>query len=437
MGRRTLELLDEFETLCVAHSDEVVSHQRERLRLIIEHAYRNVPYYQQSFDAAGIDSAVIETIDDLQSVPLLEKKNVREAQHRFIARGYEKRVSEVRTGGSTGAPMKYFLGSEGQAANQAAVWRARRWWGIDIGQPAVHFWGHSTSFAPGLKGKFARAMRPIKDRVFNRRTLSAYNMSMSSVFRYWQIIEEFGPCYLLGYASTLYLFARFLKELGIDGRGISLDLIISTSEVLYPWQRHILEESFGCAVVNEYGATEVGMIAYECPEGNLHLMDDTVLIEVVKSDSAGADDLGEVVVTQLYNLGAPLIRYRLGDVAQSIRQGCSCGLGLRVLCGFQGRTHDLIVAPDGRYVHGEFFTHLFDQLENVHQFQVVQKAPDSLLIRVVLNDPSLQINEPLLLDNIYSKMGDICVVVQYVDVIEQEASGKYKWIVSEIKPGIL
>jgi len=318
------------------------------------------------------------------------------------------------------------------------MWRARRWCGIDIGDRAVHFCGHAASFAPGWRGWSAKVLRPFRDLLMNRRVLSAYDMSESSMAHYWRILKTFRPRYILGYASSLFIFARFLKSKDIDGRQLALRVVISTSEMLYPEQRKLIEEVFGCRVLNEYGATEVGIIAYECPEGNLHLMDETLFVEVYKPEGATDHDLGEVVVTQLYNLGASLIRYRLGDVAQSISVGCACGVGLRLLNGLSGRAHDLIVTPDGRYVHGEFFTHLFDQMRHVKKFQVVQEGLNQLSVLIVPDQPGAFIDEVFLRRHIQAKFGDnVSVEIRYVDEIPQERSGKYRWIVSRLPENTL
>jgi hypothetical protein len=82
--------------------------------------------------------------------------------------------------------------------------------------------------------------------------------------------------------------------------------IIYTSETLYPAERVLIEETFGCKTVSEYSSVEVGTIAYECPEGNLHVCDEMVYLELV-------DAMGRPVVGGL--AGWVLLLQRIGGYA--------------------------------------------------------------------------------------------------------------------------
>jgi phenylacetate-CoA ligase len=166
-------------------------------------------------------------------------------------------------------------------------------------------------------------------------------------------------------------------------------------------------------------------------------MDENIYVEVLPLSENEGNDFGEVVVTQLSNWGAPLIRYRTGDIATGISQDCPCGRTLRVLNGLGGRSHDLIITPDGRFLHGEFFTHIFDHMRGVERFQIVQLQPDSLLIYIV-NNGSGDVDEQFLRKNISRKMGEKTTVsIEYVDSISSERSGKYRWVVSKLQGNTL
>jgi phenylacetate-CoA ligase len=430
-GLDTLARLQELERSQYCPPDKMVDYQLRRIQRLVKHAYEHVPFYRESFRQAGIKPDDIRSLEDFAAVPLLEKEEVREDPRRFIADNAGK-LRETRTGGSTGTPMLYFLDRDNTAASKASSLRARRWWGVEIGAPWVRFWGHGASFAPGWRGRWAKWTRPLRNRLYNYRTFSAYDMSPERMEAYWNFIKRVEPHMLLGYASTLYVFARFLEEQSYDARLPSLKVVVSTSEQLYDWQRKQIERIFGCPVANEYGASEIGIIGYECPEGRIHLTDESIYVEVLPLSGEKETGQGEVIVTQLNNWGAPLIRYRTCDVAKGVSLGCPCGRTLRVLDGLGGRSHDLIVAPDGRFVHGEFFTHIFDHMQGVERFQIVQEQPDHLTVRIVRKGPG-SIDEHFLRTNIAQKMGmDTVVSVEYVDSIPLERSGKYRWMISRL-----
>jgi phenylacetate-CoA ligase len=409
----------------------MADYQLRRIQGLVKHACERVPFYRQSFRKAGIKPEDIQSLAGFALVPFLKKDEVRRDPRRFIADGAQK-LRQVRTGGSTGTPLLYFMGRDGTTAAKAGSRRAWRWWGVEIGDPWVKLWGHAASLAPGWRGQWARWTRPWRNFLYNYRTLSAYDMSPERMKGYWDIVERMEPRLLLGYASTLFVFARFLEENNYDAHSPSLKVVISTSEQLYDWQREQIERVFGCRVANEYGATETGLIGYECPAGQIHLMDESMYVEILHLSDGTESGLGEVVVTQLSNWAAPLIRYRTGDIARTISQSCACGRTLRVLDVLSGRSHDLIVTPDGRFVHGELFTHIFDHMRGVDRFQVVQERLDCVIVRIVSPDPTT-VDERFLRSNIVRVMGaDIAVSVEYVGSIPLERSGKYRWVISKV-----
>ena len=431
--RTTMELLQKWEELHLNSRKEIEDYQSERLREMIHHAANNVLYYQKRFREDGIHPDRVHDIHDIQKLPLLSKETVRLHPEQLISRGFKRGLEEVRTGGSTGEPMTYFMGQDAFSANQAVAWRSRRWFGMDIGQPHILIWGHSASFGGGVQAKISRIKRPVKDWILNRRTLSAYNLSEKHLASYVKTIRNYAPQYMRGYASTFYVLASYIEENESPLRFPGLKAIICTSEVLYDWQKRVIERVFECPVVNEYGSNETGVMAYSCPEGNLHVMEENVILEVVKNNDGGPDDVGEIVVTQLQHKGAPLIRYRIGDVARGFRSGCACGSNLKILDGLVGRTYDLIHTPDGRFVHGQLFHHILRQPEAVKKFQVRQKSDSALEIKIVLDGNSGQIQEDVVEKQIKNVTGnEMSIDFAYVHEIPLEKSGKFRWIISEI-----
>lgn len=87
---------------------QLVEHQNEKLRSIIRHAYRHVPYYQELFDKQGIKPGDIQTVNDLPAIPVLTKEIIRERYEDLIADNVDQfNPYENMTSGSTGAPLKF------------------------------------------------------------------------------------------------------------------------------------------------------------------------------------------------------------------------------------------------------------------------------------------------------------------------------------------
>ena len=231
----------------------------------------------------------------------------------------------------------------------------------------------------------------------------------------------------------MYVLAQFIRERGYDGRSLGLELLVSFGEILFDWQRDEFSKVFGCPTADEYGATEVGLIAYGHPCGEMHIMDDYMIVEIIKSDPQ--DEFGEVVVTNLENWGSPLIRYNLQDLAYPLEESCSrpLSLGFSRLESVVGRHNDTIRLSDGRIVHSTFFTWFMKELEYMQNFQVIQKQPDSFEVLIVTDteEEALE-SERFIQARMNKRLGTVDVCVKHVPVILTEASGKLRFIRSEV-----
>ncbi|MEA1927381.1 MAG: hypothetical protein U9N73_04185 [Candidatus Auribacterota bacterium] len=429
-GRDTMAILEESEVMQWLPRDEILRRQWKKLHRLLQHAYQTVPYYRGIFKEVGVTPEDIRTPEEFSRLPLLSKDDLRGDPRALFSDIRRGELKEFRTGGSTGEPFPFWKDSRAIAAGLADIRRTRLWWGIGLENRVVRFWGNSASLASGFKGWSRNRLNPLKQRLMNRREFSTYNMSPERMREDWKKIKKYSPRMILGYASALYLLARFLEEEGLNAREAGIELIVSTSEMLYESQRKLIEEVFGAKVALRYGTNEVGELAFECPSGSLHTLDDHVYLELVRTEEVKdlPEEYGEVVVTYLENYGAPLIRYRLHDIASRQDMACSCGLGLGMISKLKGRVHDIITTPDGRNVHGELFTHIFDQIEGVRKFQVVQVARDRLTITIVAPELTSD-QESFLRQRLTENLGKgMDVSLRYVDDIPLEGTGKFRWV---------
>jgi phenylacetate-coenzyme A ligase PaaK-like adenylate-forming protein len=142
-------------------------------------------------------------------------------------------------------------------------------------------------------------------------------------------LNQWQPTILQGYPSILH---RLCLEAQAGRLRISPRRIRSRSEPLIPQTRADLENTFGVTVHNEWVCTE-GATAATCGLGvGQHLSEDLVLIEPVNT-AGGPVPAGvladKVLLTNLYNLAIPLIRYELTDQMCFLDGDCSCGTALR------------------------------------------------------------------------------------------------------------
>ncbi|BEL08447.1 phenylacetate--CoA ligase family protein [Actinoplanes sichuanensis] len=102
---------------------------------------------------------------------------------------------------------------------------------------------------------------------------------------------------------------------------------------LGPAKKKRIAEIWNAPVVEEYGATETGSLAGECPSGRLHLWADRALFEVYDPDTGRCSPTGrgQLVVTPFQREAMPLLRYNLEDSVEVSDPDCGCGWGLPVV----------------------------------------------------------------------------------------------------------
>jgi phenylacetate-CoA ligase len=239
---------------------------------------------------------------------------------------------------------------------------------------------------------------------------------------------------MYGYASTFYLLARYMQSMN---RRPSPDLkvIFATAEPLFDFQRKLIEDVFGCPVSVEYGARDAGLMANECPKGGLHIPAEGMLVEI---DQPGPDGLGEIVVTNLYSKGMPIIRYRTEDMGELDPTPCSCGRGLPRLKRVEGRRTDFLVTPSGRIIHALAIIYVLREIASVKEFQVIQEELDHVLIRVVPEASFSEEDQKIVVQRAQLALGrEVCVTLERTPEIPRLPSGKFRYVISNVADAYL
>ncbi len=244
-------------------------------------------------------------------------------------------------------------------------------------------WGHYDNEV-GPRPTLSSIKRFVKGKITNTVSFSAYNMSDLIMRTYADRIKKLHPKVIYGYASALETFARFLSDRNIDLGCSRPDIVISTAEVLHDKPRLLMEQAYGCSVASEYGSSEGGMFAFECPEGGLHVMEESLYMEVVDERGHNAEGgVGEVVITQLDNYSVPLIRYRMGDLVQISPKTCSCGRSWRMLDSVKGRKYGIFYGINGNRIHSGIVTELLWEIPGVKRFQAIQDSVGHVRILII------------------------------------------------------
>lgn len=259
----------------------------------------------------------------------------------------------------------------------------------------------------------------------NRIRLNAFELNDSTYARFYKKACSLRVDYVYGYASAIYAFADFVLRNKLANPFPVLKASIMTAETVYRTQRDTVEAAFDARTAVEYGCGEVGIIAFECPEGNLHVNADNVILEIVD---------GSTVVTELHAKATPLIRYRLGDSAAFSGTECRCGCGFPTLEHVAGRESDML-ETEGKKVHCQALNYLFLGLRSfqglIRQFQVVQRVSDGSLTVYIIPGDNYTLDGLKLVENIIRDRLNFrgTLKVKTVGNIPLDSSGKLRYFI--------
>jgi phenylacetate-CoA ligase len=402
--------------------------QFETLRRLVTHAEATCPYYREAWAEAGLNAADLRAPEDFLRWPVIDREIINANRMRMRCEIAGQRLIAKATGGSSGVPLRFDL-DEGSNDRRTAAWhRGYSWAGAAPGTRQFYLWGVPL----GGRSRIKR----IKDRLYNalyhRLVVSSFDLSEERVPEFLGRLNRYRPEVIVAYTNPLDSFARALEERELVP--YSPRSIVVGAEKLHPFQRERIERVFRAPVFETYGSREFMLIGAECDrhEG-LHLTAENLLVEILDEDDrpASPGTEGEVVVTDLYNLGMPFVRYRTGDRAVAGFGACSCGRGLPLLGKVVGRTLDILRTGEGRMIPGEFFPHLFKEFDAIRRFQVVQREPDHIEIRAVLRGDWSEADRARLDREVLAVVGPgVRVEFVQVDDIPLTAAGKLRVVVS-------
>lgn len=359
----------------------------------------------------------------LAEQPTVVRTALMELHQAEIATGTRWRREVRRTSGSTGTPFRFVKSTEMTAWMDATMWAGYAWHGIRPGDRQLRFWGMPPH---GMARHRRRAIDWVSDRI----RYDAFSQSAVAAKRFLLRAERFRPRYGYGYPTLMAAFAADCTAQGIDGTSLELKVVISTGEVLQPAQGELLKAFFGCPIVNEYGCTESGILAFGCEHGTSHLLPVAALAEIVDSEGQGTNpgETGEVVVTDLYGRTLPLLRYRLHDRAATAPIGtCRCGRSLPGLSIAVGRQDGFIRTPSGREVYDAILA--YSVPDSVQRFRARQTALARIEVSLVPRpgaDPRAMVRDTVAAWEA-ALGGEIRVEATVVPDLPFDASGKLRY----------
>jgi phenylacetate-CoA ligase len=382
-----------------------------RLRRLLAHAYRNVPYYRQLFDTAGVDLDQIGGVDDIGAIPITSKATLQDLPLDSLIAGYARtrHLHSLRSSGSTGRPFTVHFDTASLSNREALFLRALR----------------TTGYRPGRRLMLvtAAASRPRLRRLLNWR----YASVTAPPERLRSIFDQFAPTYLYGCVTPLRLLA---EELGPTPRP-RLHALITTGETLDRVTRRQLASAFGCEIFDFYGLSEIGLVGWECTEhSGYHVADETVLVEQVSMATGGGH--ARLVMTDLSSRAMPFIRFDSGDTGVLHPGPCPCGRNLTVLNGIDGRAVDYLTLVGGRRISPYAVTTALEDLLPAGRFQVVQTDARTVVVRIAPNPGSAPPSSEHVVGALQAVLGSLATIHVETDGCLPTTTGKWRVVQSQV-----
>lgn len=404
--------------------ERLLRYQAERLQELLHVAHREVPYYRDLADRAGISPASINGPKDLWRWPISTKESLRAAYPEGVRRDSGLPPYEVSTSGSTGKNFVTLYDAEVEGSTRALTMLKLQWSGWRPGEPHLQ-----TGITTDRDGA-----RRIKDFALRCYYELAYDLTTPHLDAMLETLDRHRIRFVFGFAASLHELARRAIATGWNR---PLGAVVSWGDAMFDHYRQAIGDAFQCPIFDTYGCSEGIIVAAQCPEGRYHVFDPEVVVEVVDDDGApvAAGERGAYILTRLHPGPMPLIRYRVGDTGAIATAGpCSCGRGFGLITGVSGRSCDVIVTRSGNRLIVHFFTGILEHFREIDAFQAVQREEGALELLVTLQpgaEPTPNLKHRIL-EALRRHGADLRIDVRVVDEIPLTPAGKRRFIISEV-----
>jgi phenylacetate-CoA ligase len=371
------------------------------------------------------------------SIPIMTKKDLQKPLLERLSKGFtEKNIYVNKTSGSSGDPFTFAKDKFCHALTWAVIQNRFSWYNLDFNtSKQARFYGIPLDKKGYFKERF-------KDRLSSRFRFSVFDLSDNAFKKHVEKFKSTPFDYINGYTSSIVQFAKYLHRKNVVLKTIcpSLKVCITTSEMLFEADKQLIKLQFGVPVVNEYGASELDLIAFENPNGNWQINSETLFVEILDKNNRVLPygNEGRIVITSLYNKAHPFIRYDIGDIGILSKKSTS---KTPILKKLTGRTNDIAVLPSGKKAAGLTFYYITKRFieddGNVKEFVIHQLKPDVFKIIYVSSNELPEEKKQIIsaeMENYLEK--GLHIRFEKQDQLTRSKSGKLKQFTSYLNQNI-
>ena len=368
--------------------------QDKALRKTVKYAY-NVPLYHNKYKEHGVHPSDIKGINDLKKLPFITKNDLRNNYpDGIIPKNFDKENGFIlSTSGSSGKPLffyyelfaaiKYVEGFMRILKAYGGAWnKSRMMMIVDTKPGSVE------------NASFQKSVTPFIEKFVKLDNIQ-YQHVGEKVDKLFKVTNDFNPEYLGSDPHTLREFA-YLKNNG-KGKDLNPKYIISSGAMIDSYTRQYVAKAFNAKVLDNYGSTEGGPMAYECIKcEGYHINSDYIYLEFLdeNNNDVAYGTPGRLIVTRLYGYGTPIIRYTgLEDYATPMDPEDSCEItSTQRIKNIGGRSMETIKTPSGKTILPFHVTTIpasvMDDFNTykIKQFQIIQHKIDTIEIMVIIDE---------------------------------------------------
>lgn len=402
-------------------------YQLDKLRQLLSHAYKNVPYYTELFNKLNVTPEDFHHLGDLTRLPVLTKEDVVNNFDKLIARNINKKYLKlISTSGSTGKPIQFY--------------RDNRYNFVELSLFRKVFDSLNIKHNDKRVDIVARIFldKKIKDWYFYEPHLKKLSLSyapstLGLYEEYLKLIRKFNPVLCRGNPSLLYHLACYAQENSIND--IHFKYFISSYEQIFPYQRDLIEKQFNCEIYSYYGSEEYIISAFECSQHNgMHINMERGILEILGDSAEPLPEgySGRVIVTGLHNYGFPFIRYEMEDIASISRKPCPCGLGLPLLKSLDGRKNEFLKYKD-KIAYSGTLSIVISKFYHIKECQFIQEFENEVKVNIIKRQGYSEKDTQDLISALKDMLDErLNITINFLDYIPRTKMGKFPFVVSKI-----
>ncbi len=399
--------------------------QKNRYSNFIKFAVSKSTYYKDLLSKVK----EYDDIRNVKNIPIINKEALRANSNNIYTISLKTGILS-KTGGTTGKSLEVLFTNDNMQERFAMLDDFRFRFGYKLGKKTAWFSGKSLLGKKDVeKNRFWKT-----DNFYNVRYYSTFHIKNSYLKFYIEDLIKYKTAYIVGFPSSLLDIAKYgLKHNYNFPKGL-IKAIFPTAETITEDMKFYIEKFFKAPMYNQYASSEGAPFIFECEQRNLHIELQSGVFEVLDNKDKDAKS-GRLIITSFTTEGTPLIRYDIGDSITLSDENCNCANKNPLVKEILGRIDDYIYSPENGKINLGNVSNTLKDTKGIVKFQAIQDEIDEIFIKIEVDKAIYNKKiESVFIKNWRDRVGDrMKIELDYVEAIEVEKSGKFRFVKNNIK----